>query len=937
MTPEQWERARKLFEEALGVETARRSAFLDAACRGDAQLRAEVEELLAEDDITGGFMNEPLVHLEARPLSAGERLGPYEILSAIGAGGMGEVYRARDTRLKRTIAIKVLPERFSKNPQARARFEREARAVANLNHPHICALYDIGQQEGIDYLVMEYLEGETLTHRLNKGPLMPEQFLRYAIEIAGALDEAHQHGIIHRDLKPSNVMLTKSGTKLLDFGVAKRHLRATAHSATNTMSLTTSLTTSEGALVGTPAYMSPEQARGEELDMRTDLFSFGAVLYEMATGRRPFSGASPALTMDALLNRAPTPPRQINPGLTERIETIITKALQKDRGLRYQSAAVLSADLNRLKPDADSERATPRVPERPRLVLYAATIFLVAVAGVIGWLLSTHNRTDEVALIPVPLTSYPGYEINPSFSPDGNQVAFQWSRTDLYHFDIYVKLIGASEPLRLTTGQDSVCPAWSPDGSSIAFFRDLPDKSTGVFLIPPIGGPERRPSDVKEYNSCPAWHPSGKWLIVSARDSTEEPMGVIAISLETGEKRRLTSPPKGLVDGDPAISPGGDALVFARGSQRNFDLYLLELSGELRPKGEPKRITFENRLSIEPAWMPDGSAILFCSMGSPHNPYLHKLLLSRPGWRPGKPERVAFGGEGIRTPAVSRQSRLAYSLFSYRANIWHLELNTGNKPVQPARKLIASTRFDHTPEYSPDGKRIAFASNRSGSHEIWVCDSNGSGCLQATSFGGSDYTADPHWSPDGRQIYFGSYATGQRAAYVINSDGGQPKRLDADGPESWSRDGKWIYFTSKQEVWKRPAAGGNAIQITRKGGIRARESPDGRFLYYLKQDRDSSGLWKVPAGGGEETQVLESVCCQDFAVVEKGIYFVPATRDGENSSIRFLSFLNGKDTTVASLTGTAAYGFSVSRDGRSLLYAQYDTRGSDLWAVENFH
>jgi serine/threonine protein kinase len=346
MTPQRWDRIKQIFERAVELDPASRASFLDSACGNDPSLRAEVEQLVAEDDRGGGLIEESLVPIQKNALSSGSRLGPYEIVSAIGAGGMGEVYQARDSRLKRTVAIKVLPEYLASDRQARLRFEREAAAVAGLSHPHICALYDIGHQDGIDYLVMEYLEGETVAHRLSNSALPLDELVRYAVEIADALEEAHQHGIIHRDLKPSNVMLTKSGAKLLDFGVAKRQRRAQTAAATSTMSLI-AYPTSPGMMVGTLAYMSPEQARGEEIDARSDLFSLGAVLYEMATGIRAFPG-TPTAVIDALLNHEPEPPREINVSLPERLEIIINKALQKDRQFRYQTGAELRDDLARL-------------------------------------------------------------------------------------------------------------------------------------------------------------------------------------------------------------------------------------------------------------------------------------------------------------------------------------------------------------------------------------------------------------------------------------------------------------------------------------------------------------------------------------------------------------------------------------------------------------
>jgi Tol biopolymer transport system component len=515
-------------------------------------------------------------------------------------------------------------------------------------------------------------------------------------------------------------------------------------------------------------------------------------------------------------------------------------------------------------------------------------------------------------------------------------VAFQWRRPGQDHDDIYVKLVGASEPVRLTNSPaNSGCAAWSPDGRSIAFLRNVSDTKTGLFLMPPFGGPERKLAEVAR-DPCEAWHPSGKWLVVTDSNSPEDPRALFSLSLETGEKRRLTSPPQNLgSDFFPAVSPGGEAMVFARGEWSTADLYLLELSEGLIPKGEPRRITFENRGSVQPAWAADGRAIVFCS-GPAHSPELYKIAFSWPGWRPGKPQLLMFAGEGVRKPTISKQGRLAYSNFTIQANIWRLELNGGRPSVKPATKLIASTHLDHTPEYSPDGKRIAFASNRSGSHEIWVSNSDGSGAQQLTSFGGFYYVEVPHWSLDGRQIYFKSNAGGQPGNYVINSDGGQPKRLEGAGPDSWSRDGRWIYFTSKDEVWKRPAGGGNAIQITRKGGGYAHESTDGKFLYYLKDGNEFTSLWKVPVESGEETRVLESVCCLNFAVVDRGIYFIPDPQGQEHSTVQFLTFATGKVLTIAALTGFPAYGSSVSPDGQWLLYSQYEPKGSDLSMVENF-
>jgi Tol biopolymer transport system component len=407
------------------------------------------------------------------------------------------------------------------------------------------------------------------------------------------------------------------------------------------------------------------------------------------------------------------------------------------------------------------------------------------------------------------------------------------------------------------------------------------------------------------------------------------------LSLDTGEKRKLTSPPQNsLGDGNPSVSTDGRALVFSRFFEEDIsDLFLLELSEVLMAKGEPRQLTFEKRFTDDPTWAPDGRAIVFSS-GPLNAPSLWEIVLSPRGLRAGKPERLVFAGEGARKPAISRQGHLAYGQFIYSVHVWRLELNGGRPTAKTPVKLIASTRIDHEARYSPDGKRIAFGSNRSGSVEIWVSNSDGSNVVQLTSFGGSDYTAGPRWSPDGRLIYFDHNAGGQRGLYVINSEGGQAKRLTED-VDNWSRDGKWIYFGSKRsgenQLWKRPVDGGNAVQVTRKGyGGDAVEATDGKTVYYLK----GGGAWRVPIQGGEETQLLESVFTNNFAVVDQGIYFIPSS---ERPSIQFLSFATGKVVMIAKIGEREPdYGFTVSPDGRWLLYAQYESVRSELRLVQNF-
>src|ERR1700733_11193876 len=378
MSDERWQRIEELFHEAAELVPFERAEFLSRACSDDSELRRQVESLLAndksKDDVLDAAVAKALDQLPT--LSPGSRLGPYEILAPIGAGGMGEVWKARDTRLNRTVAIKVSPATFTQ------RFEREAQAVAALNHPNICQIYDVGP----DFLVLEYIDGKPLT-----GPLPVEETTRLAIQIASALEEAHGRGILHRDLKPANILVTPNGTaKLLDFGLAKLTPERTGAKAGLASHLATDeMLTTPGQAMGTVAYMSPEQARGEELDARTDLWSFGAVLYEMATGVRPFRGDSSAVIFKAILDGTPTPAVRLNPDVPAELERIIDKALEKDRDLRHQSAAELRSDLQRLKRDAESMKTPAIAKPRKRTpwIAGAAALIVIAASGAAYFLL----------------------------------------------------------------------------------------------------------------------------------------------------------------------------------------------------------------------------------------------------------------------------------------------------------------------------------------------------------------------------------------------------------------------------------------------------------------------------------------------------------------------------------------------------------------------
>ncbi|PYV25321.1 MAG: hypothetical protein DMG24_09330 [Acidobacteria bacterium] len=911
----------------------------------------------------------------------GKTVSHYRILEKLGGGGMGVVYKAEDTKLHRFVALKFLPEMLTKDRQALERFQREAQAASALNHPNICTIHDIDEYEGQPFIVMELLEGETLRQRLvappsrRQGPaLQTDELLDLAIQIANGLDAAHSKGIFHRDIKPANIFITTQGqAKILDFGLAKltpvgAGLKPAptpgaeggggadaAATESPTATIDPEYLTSPGTAMGTIAYMSPEQALARQLDARSDLFSFGAVLYEMATGRPPFAGDSSAAIFDSILHKTPVSALRLNPELPAGLEAIINKALEKDREMRYQHASDLRADLKRLHRDTTSGRAaaaeapgttrpaeaapvTGAKPRGRRTWLAAALAVAVLGGAALAYLyLRPGPRLARLPLRIVPFTSTTGQKSQPAFSPDGNAIAYSWKGEKNDNADIYVKLVGAGVPLRLTTDPgDDLSPSWSPDGRFIAFVR-LSKGGDGYYLVPALGGPERKLADShkdSEWGNYLDWSPDGKFLAVADRMSAQDQLRLLLISVESGEKKVVASPPDPFV-ASARFSPDGKFLAYVAGA--GFlaqDIFLVPVSG-----GEAKRLTLDKRRVLGLAWTPSGNEILFSS----DRGGLYSLWrVPVPG---GTPEPVGSVGEDAYQPTVSRQgNRLAYLHEKVNSNVWRTAGPNWSGPRSGPTKLISSTRTQFDMDFSPDGKKIAFGSDRTGSEEIWISASDGSNPVQLTSFGAPS-TGTPRWSPDGKQIAFDSHKVGHSDIYVVNAEGGEPRRMTTEPFEnnvpSWSRDGKLIYFSSDRtgdwQIWKVPAVGGKALQVTKQGGFEAFESADRRLLYYCKSF-GVQGVWKIPVEGGEEVRVLDQGGLFGWALVSHGICLInpgatPATIDFFEFASKRLKHLTAVDLGPSANAGS---GFAVSPDGKWVLYTRVDQLDSDIMLVENF-
>jgi Tol biopolymer transport system component/predicted Ser/Thr protein kinase len=866
----------------------------------------------------------------------------YEILEKLGEGGMGVVWKARDTRLDRFVAIKFLPPDKTANPDRKMRFAQEARAASALNHPRIITIYDIDHADGSDFIAMEYVSGKTLDQLIPAKGMKVVDAVRYAMQIADALAAAHAAGIVHRDLKPANVMVSDTGqVKVLDFGLAKLQEESVSGEYENTRTIVQQAKTEEGTIVGTACYMSPEQAEGQKVDARSDIFSFGSVLYEMLTGKRAFRGETKVATLAAILRSDPEPVDKQVEGVPRELARIVQRCLRKDPDERAQGMADLRIALKEIKEESESGllTASPAVTKkRGRKALWiAAGIVAFAAAGVAAYLWAPGKNAPEVALQATLLTSYPGLEGTPSFSPDGGQVVFTWNGEKQDNYDIYVKLLGSGAPLRLTSDPAmDYNPVWSPDGRWIAFIRDRT-----IVMISPLGGPEREvaqnlfaplaaPSTTRRFGIT--WSPDGRWLVASTHDEARQPMALFLVSAESGEKRRLTSPPRTISgDFDGVISPDGRTLAFSRlvvigsATMSDGDVFTMPLGADYAPAGPPKRITFDQTLTHGIAWTADSKEIVFSSYKGGSSG-----LWRIPVAGQQKAVKLPVGDHGV-SPSISRQgNRLAFEqAIPSDTNVWRVSLT---EPSHTPTSLIASTRQEQSARYSPDGRKIAFSSERSGPSAIWLCDADGGNPTQQTSIGNS---GSPAWSPDGQRIAFDSLVNGQWQIFTMSARGGKPQQLTtapaSDSRPQWSHDNQWIYASGGGGIRKISVNDRKVIQLTHDGGSNPAESEDGKTIYYTA----GGAIWKVGTdGAGMKEAIPGPIPALTIEVTRDGIYYLGSAKD---RGIKFFNFATGRSQTILKLDKGLALGMSISPDGKWLLFTQRDTDTSaDLMLVDPF-
>jgi Tol biopolymer transport system component len=940
-----WSKVDALLDEALDRPAGEREAWLARACAGDAALRAEVERLLAlsqlEDDaltpagaLSGPFWESVAEELEAgdgHPLRAGERVGPYEIAGVLGRGGMGRVYRARHPTLDRDVALKVL-HGAAGSESVQRRLRREARLLASLSHPNVAAVYDLLFVDGRPYLVLELVEGETLGERISRGPLETAELVAVAGHVADALAEAHGSGIVHRDLKPSNVMLGPGGrVKVLDFGLAK----TSGEARRGREDADAIATTAPGTVLGTPAYMSPEQARGQSVDQRTDVWAFGCLLYEMLTGRRAFLGETTSDVLAAVL-RDPPDWSRIPTDAPPALARLVQACLEKDPERRIADMRAPQAVLREL-----TRRPGPARPQRRRRLGLAAAGLAAFVAGVIAHrALPRPPRVPRLAK-PTQITSAVGREDFPSWSPDGRMLAYAAMPEGTW--DVWVVQIGSGPPLNRTrdhAGSD-YSPSWAPDGSQIAYRSAR--EGGGIFLMPPLSGAPRKlvsQKDQASLRASPQWSADASRLayVVQDEGSTLERLEVL--TLRNGETRRYALPGRWACRCEISWSPDGRLIAYVDSQGHDMpisQILVLRLAdGSVRPATEGRFSDWS------PSFSADGRALYFVSnRGGAMD--LWQLPLGGDG-APAGPPRPVTVGVGMQRAAFSPDGeRLAYSKGRKIGNVHRVPLHRDRAATwAEAEPLTFDQAWVEFLDVSPDGRRLAFSSDRSGNSDLWVLSLDGGELRQLTD----DPTPDwqPAWSPDGREIAFYSYRSGNRDLWVVPAAGGPARQLtrDAatDAAPSWSPDGTRLVFTSdrggNRDLWVVPAAGGPESRL--RAGPAAerfpRWSPDGGWIVFNSYRGGESDLWRLPAAGGEPEPLTRSPA--NYPVWSRDgrrVYFT--LMRGEAEHVFEVGFDGRGERAVAEFAGVRGRlgREALATDGRHLYFVWEQDLG-DLWVME---
>lgn len=972
MKPERWQQLKHIFQSALERDPAERSAFLHQACGGDAELRNEVESLISSHDQAGDSIEIMAAEAATKMLSAeqasieGKRIAHYQVLSRIGRGGMGEVFLSQDTRLNRKVALKLLRSDLTGNEDRLRRFQQEAQAASALNHPNILTIYEIGQAASLLYIATEYVEGETVRQHILHASMALGHALDVAIQVASALSAAHQAGIVHRDVKPENVILRSDGyVKVLDFGLAKLTEAKGVETSAPTLP---KIETEPGVVMGTVSYMSPEQARGLAVDARTDIWSLGAMLYEMASGHQPFDAETASDVMALILQREPLPLSHYLSEVPGELERIIKKALRKDREERYQTAKDLLIDLRsfrkELEREAELERSLPagsarsisqvqsgaltarypssaeyivsEIKEHKRAVVLIMALIVVAVVSgtyVISRRFSSMQNTTVANTTFSQLTDQAGAEYFPSLSPDGK--SFVYASYISGNWDIYFQRVGGKNPLNLTkdSSVDDTEPAISPDGERIAFRSER--DGGGIFVMGATGENVKRVSD---FGHNPTWSPDGKEIACGDEGPLNPAIRnnpnsrLWSVNIDTGEKRELTKEDSI----QPNWSPHGYRIAY--GGRRNAtqrDLWTIAAGG-----GETVEVTNDAAVEGSPVWSPDGKYLYFTSDRAGSMNVWRVPIDEQTGKLLGPAEPLTTPSSSTAQLSFSRDgTRVAYAQIARAANLKRIEFDPDKETITgPGEWITQGSRFASIPHVSGDGEWVAFDSQGAKQDDLFVVRRDGTTVRQLTN----DLYKDraPRWSPDAKRIAFFSDRSGKWEIWIINSDGSGLKQLTytsvtVTSPQ-WSPDGTRIAYRNS----------GGTPSIIAVDKPWTEQSPQ-----VLPPNRDfpTWGVWswspdaRKIAGSKQVFGPQEGILVYDLESqhYEKLTDFGGQPvwlRDGRRLLFQNQGKLYVMDShsktfhEIFSVTPNVFQGFTVTRDDR-LIYLSVVTTESDIWLM----